>query len=109
MDEEYQKYDRNGEKLGTILIHVVVENFTRGYSIFENHAGCEKGYFVTKEGDHIPLAKYQDREKYKSGYKDQIINIPDIILIDLDRNEVVNIEGEKYSFRQNGIKELLFY
>jgi len=53
MNKHYWKYDTDGEKLGTIFIHLVVENFTQGYSIFENHAGCEKGYFITKTGEHI--------------------------------------------------------
>lgn len=65
-NKNYWKYDTESEKLGTIFIHLVVENFTQGYSIFENHAGSEKGYFITKEGEIIPLAKYKDRTKYKS-------------------------------------------
>lgn len=109
MNKDYWKYDTDGEKLGTIFIHIVVENFTKGYSIFENHAGCEKGYFITKSGDHIPLEKYKDRTKYKAGDKEQIIHIPDLILIDFGRNEVINVEGKKYSFRQNGIDELANY
>ena len=67
LNKNYWKYDTDGEKLGTIFIHLVVENFTQGYSIFENHAGSEKGYFINKEGKSIPLAKYKDKEKYKSG------------------------------------------
>jgi len=106
MNKDYWKYDTDGEKLGTIFIHLVVENFTQGYSIFENHAGCEKGYFITKKGDHIPLEKYKDREKYKGGDKEQIIHIPDLILIDFGRSEVINVEGKKYAFRKNGISEL---
>jgi len=109
MNKEYWKYDTDGEKLGTIFIHLVVENFTQGYSIFENHAGSEKGYFITKNGDHIPLAKYKDTAKYKAGDKEQIIHIPDLILIDFGRNEVINIEGKKYAFRKNGIEELKNY
>lgn len=106
MNPNYWKYDLDGEKLGTIFIHLIVENFTRGYSIFENHAGSEKGYFVTLENEHIPLAKYKDRKKYKAGDKSQIIHIPDLILLDFDRSEVINIEGKKYKFRHNGIAEL---
>jgi hypothetical protein len=106
---EYWKYDADGEKLGTIFIHVVVENFTEGYSIFENHAGCEKGYFITKEGNPIPLAKYKDRALYKNGDKSQNIEIPDLILIDMGRCEIINIEGKKYRFRHNGIEELKGY
>ncbi len=105
----YWEYDTEGEKLGTIFIHLVVENFTNGYSIFENHAGCEKGYFITKEGEAIPLAKYKDREQYKAGDKEQIIHIPDLILIDFGRTEVINIEGKKYKFRSKGIAELANY
>jgi len=107
--KDYWRYDMSGEKLGTIFIHIVVENFTEGYSIFENHAGSEKGYFITKDGNYIPLAKYKDTAKYKAGDKTQIINIPDLILIDFGENEVIDIEGKKYTFRQNGIKELENY
>jgi hypothetical protein len=106
---DYWHYDREGEKLGTIFIHIVVESFTKGYSIFENHAGSEKGYFITAKGEHIPLAKYEDREKYKAGDKSKIIPIPDLILIDFGRSEVINIEGKKYKFRKDGIKELKNY
>ncbi len=106
MNLNYWKYDTDGEKLGTIFIHLVVENFTQGYSIFENHAGCEKGYFIPLKGEPIPLEKYKDREKYKSGDKNQIVHIPDLILIDFGRSEVINIEGKKYAFRKNGIAEL---
>lgn len=107
--DTYWHYDRSGEKLGTIFMHIVVDNFTDGYSIFENHAGCEKGYFITSKGEHIALEKYRDRDAYKSGDKSQIINIPDLILIDPGRGEVINIEGKKYTFRQNGIDELAGY
>ncbi len=105
----YWKYDTEGEKLGTIFIHLVVENFTQGYSIFENHAGSEKGYFVTPEGNAIPLAKYKDREKYKAGDKEEINHIPDLILIDLKLGEIINIEGKKHKFRSKGISELKNY
>ncbi len=109
MHNDYWKYDTDGEKLGTIFIHIVVEGFTAGYSIFENHAGCEKGYFITATGEPIALEKYKDRTLYKAGDKEQIAHIPDLILIDFGRSEVINIEGKKYKFRQNGIDELNNY
>ena len=102
----YWKYESTGEKLGTIFIHIVVENFTEGYSIFENHAGCEKGYFITKDGTYLQLEKYTDRNAYKEGDKSQIVNIPDLILIDFGRSEIINVEGKQYHFRQDGIDEL---
>ena len=109
MHDEYWHYDTSGEKLGTIFIHIVVESFTSGYSIFENHAGSEKGYFVSAKGEYIQLAKYSDRAKYKAGDKNEIIHIPDLILIDLGKSEIINVEGKKYQFRQNGINELKNY
>lgn len=105
----YWYYDLQGEKLGTIFIHIVVENFTESYAIFENHAGCEKSYFITANGDHIPLAKYYDLAKYKAGDKNQIVFIPDLVLLDIKDNEAITIEGKKYQFRQNGINELAGY
>lgn len=88
-----------GEKLGTIFIHIVVENFTEGYSIFENHAGCEKGYFIKPDGTPVALAKYSDRQKYKEGDKSQIIYIPDLVLIDIVENESITIEGKNTRIR----------
>lgn len=105
-DKRYWKYETESEKLGTIFIHIVVENFTNGGAIFENHAGCEKGYFITKDGKPIPLEKYSDREAYKGGDTSKIISIPDLILIDFGRCEIINIEGKKYEFRHKAIEEL---
>ncbi len=104
--DAYWKYETKGEKLGTIFIHMVVGNFTKGFSIYENHGGCERGYFITSDGKHIPIEKYSDRTAYKAGNKKNIISLPDLILIDFGRSEIINIEGKKYQFRQNGIEEL---
>lgn len=109
LPEDYWHYETQGEKLGTIFIHICVENFTTGYSIFENHAGCEKGYFVTPAGDHIALKKYSDRNAYKAGDKDAIVFIPDLVLIDVDETEAITIEGKKYVNKQRGIEELKNY
>lgn len=106
MPKNYWRYDFSGEKLGTIFIHLVVENFTQGESIFENHAGCEKGYFFPLNGAPIPLAKYKNRELYKKGDKSQIIEIPDLILKDVEEKEIINIEGEKYINRNAGISQI---
>lgn len=109
LPNRYWHYDYQGEKLGTIFIHIVVDNFTEAYSIFENHAGCEKGYFQTSKGLHIPLAKYADRDAYKMGEKDKIIFIPDLVLLDIKENEVITIEGKKFKNKKQGIKELNNY
>jgi hypothetical protein len=109
LPKEYWHYETEGEKLGTIFVHIIVENFTQGYSLFENHAGCEKSYFFTSNGDYIPLKKYTDREKYKKGDKNKIIYIPDLVLIDLNGKIIIDIEGKKYEFREKGIEELNNY
>lgn len=98
-----------GEKLGTIFLHIVVENFTESYSIFENHAGCEKGYFKTANGEHLALAKYADKDAYKAGDKNQIVFIPDLVLLDINKKESITIEGKKYHNIQQGIDELNNY
>ena len=105
-DINYWKYDLSGEKLGTIFIHLIIENFTQGFSIYENHAGCERGYFYTSTGEPIVVGKYIDKEKYKSGNKSQIIHIPDLVIADFERLTIVNIEGKKEENVQQGIKEL---
>jgi len=71
--KKYWKYETEGEKLATIFIHLVVENY---------------------------------RERYKNGDKTKIINIPDLILIDFIRSEIINIEGKKYNYRKKAIEEL---
>lgn len=106
---DYWHFECNGEKLGTIFIHLAVEAFTLGYSIFENHAGCEKSYFRKSNGDVVPLEKYSNREEYKSGNKNAIAHIPDLILLDIEHLEVLNIEGKTYTNRANGILELANY
>lgn len=106
MNKDYWKYDKSGEKIGTIFIHLVVEEFTYGFSIFENHAGSEKGYFFPLNGEPVPIKKYKDTAKYKGGDKTQIIEIPDLILVDNKEQEIINIEGEKYSNRHKGILQI---
>lgn len=106
---DYWHYDTTGEKLGTIFIHITSENFENAYSIFENHAGCEKGYFMTDKGEPIALPKYVNRTAYKQGDKTSIYYIPDLILFDKEKKEIINIEGKKYENMLLGIQELNNY
>lgn len=108
-DIPYWRYDESGEKLATIFLHLVVENFTEGYAIFDNHAGSEKSYFLTKNNEYIPLAKYEDRDAYKAGDTTKIVHIPDLVLLDPNTMEVINIEGKKYENIEKGINDLNNY
>lgn len=107
--KQYWKYDKTGEKLGTIFVHLATEFFTNGVAIFENHAGCEKGYFIKNDGTCVPLPKYTDRDAYKNGDHSKIYFIPDLVLYDKERAEVINIEGKTFENRQKGIIELENY
>lgn len=107
--DDYWRYDTSGEKLGTIFIHLAAQAFTDGYSIFENHAGCEKGYFMTSDGTEIAIEKYVDREKYKAGDKDARMSIPDLVLLDLQNMEVINTEGKKIENMDAGVEQLKKY
>ncbi len=104
--EDYWHYEVNSEKLGTIFIHIVVENFSKGMSVYENHAGCERGYFITSKGEHLTVQKYLDKAAYKAGDKKQIIHIPDLVIIDFSRTKIINIEGKQYRTMLQGIKDL---
>ena len=106
LPKAYWKYTTETEKLGTIFIHLVVEALTNANAIFENHAGCEKGYFQTHRGEYLPLEKYQDKDLYKSGDTSKRVSIPDLILFDRDRNEIINIEGKTFQNRRRGIEQL---
>lgn len=102
----YWKYDYTGEKLASIFIHLIIEEFTSGFSIFDNHAGCEKSYFINSKGEYYPIKKFLDRDAYKNGDKNQIIHIPDLIILDPKRDEIINIESKTYENRFRGIEEL---
>jgi hypothetical protein len=102
----YWEYDRTGEKIGTIFLDIVVDEFSNGFTIYHNHAGCERGYFLTQDGQKLVIGKYTDREAYKAGDKSQIINLPDLVLRDEDEKEIINIEGEMYKNAKAGILQL---
>lgn len=109
LSETYWHYETKGEKLGTIFIHTIVENLTNGFSVFDNHAGCEKSYFSTVDGRYIPLMKYEDRDLYKAGDKSKRLSIPDLVLIDIETKESITIEGKTFANRYKGIEELKLY
>jgi len=106
MPSTYWYLEKNSEKLGTIFLHVVVENFTKGKSIYENHAGCERGYFITKDGQHLAIDKKIPEIDTIANTERRNIEIPDLVLIDLQRTEIINIEGKTYQNIEVGIREL---
>lgn len=106
--ENYWHYDISQEKIASIFLHVAIVAYTEAKVIYSNHGGSERGYFLHNTSGPVAIEKYQEgkREKYKSGDKTMIIYIPDIIIFDQKRNQIINVEGKKYSTRKAGIREL---
>jgi hypothetical protein len=109
LPEEYWQLEKQKEKTGTIFAHVIMENLAGGMLVYENHGGCERGYFTAYsngQGMPVVIPKYTDKVKYKAGDKTAIVYIPDLVFFDKSRNEVINIEGKTYKNRDKGILEL---
>lgn len=105
-NKDYWHYEIVGEKLATIFLHLVIEHFTNAKSVYENHAGCERGYFFAPNGEAIVVAKYKDRIAYKDGDNSAIVAIPDLVINDIHRSEIINIEGKKFVAVNVGLNEL---
>jgi hypothetical protein len=104
--DDYWRYESTGEKLGTIFVHLTVEEFSKGFAIYENHAGCERGYFYTAAGEPISVGKRLLDDDGNMAKEAEKIAIPDLIVIDIDRMEIINIEGERAVNVLAGIEQL---
>jgi len=93
LPSRYWRYDVSGEKVGTIFLHIVLDLCGRSQVIYDNHAGCERGYFWTQEGTPLTLPK-QIKAGDASGRKRKF-PLPDLVFADPDRRVVVSLEGEK--------------
>lgn len=90
----------SSEKMTSILLHIL--SLYHGlYGVYENHAGCERGYFRTKNGKLIALPK-----KDKHG---ENLYLPDVVLFDEGTNYILLVEGKKLSTLANGIEEIKYY
>jgi hypothetical protein len=106
--ENYWHYELSQEKIATIFLHVALLAYTDTKIIYANHGGAERGYFVHKTLELLAIPKYQHGKKkfYKAGNKKMIIFLPDMIVYDSKRNEIIDVEGKKFSTRKAGISEL---
>lgn len=98
--EKYWHYEKSSEKVASILLHVMCSNVGIRY-IYENHAGCERGYFKNANGDLITLPK-------KDTHGDNLL-IPDVILSDTINRNIYLIEGKKLNTLQAGLVEIEDY
>ena len=100
LPETYWHYDNSSEKIASILLHIAGE-YNGLKEVYQNHAGCERGYFKTKTIPPIALPK-KDKN-------DIILNIPDLILYDEKSNEIILVEGKKLSTLRKGLEEIQYY
>ena len=99
--DKYWHYEVNSEKVTSILLHILAEN--KGIiEVYQNHAGCERGYFITKSGNYLTLPK-----KDKSGNEN--LYIPDLILFNKPSDDIILIEAKKFSTLNQGLIEIANY
>ena len=100
MPDLYWHYERRSEKMADILLHV--QTMYHGmYCVYENHAGCERGYFRTKAGRLVTLPK-----KDRNGVN---LYLPDVVLYDEPSNYILLVEGKMLSTLEKGIAEIENY
>ncbi len=100
LPEYYWHYERNSEKMADILLHI--QAIYGGMNcVYENHAGCERGYFNDKNGIPITLPK-KNRE-------DINLFLPDVVLYDAATNYILLVEGKKASTLKQGLAEIENY
>lgn len=100
LPDKYWHYEISSEKITSIFLHVIGEYYgIKG--IYQNHAGCERGYFKTKNNDLIALPK--------KDFNGENLYLPDLILHDPKTNFIILVEGKKINTLQNGIDEIKYY
>lgn len=96
----YWHYEKTSEKMADILLHI--QTMYHGMEcVYENHAGCERGYFHPKEGVPFALPK-----KDRNGRN---LYLPDVVLYDRGTNYILLVEGKKLSALRQGIQEIEQY
>tara|TARA_Y100000741_G_scaffold77027_1_gene56172 strand:+ start:263 stop:1651 length:1389 start_codon:yes stop_codon:yes gene_type:complete len=94
--KNYWYYENTGEKVASILLHLIC-NYLDFKSIYENHAGSERGYFYTSNRTEIVVNKK---------YNGQNINLPDYVFSDEKTKTIFICEGEMFSNYKKGIAQL---
>lgn len=101
LPEKYWHYEISSEKVTSILLHILAEN-NGLLEVYQNHAGCERGYFITLSNNLITLPK-----KDSGGVEN--LYIPDLILFEPKTRTILLIEAKKLSTLNIGIEEIKHY
>jgi hypothetical protein len=96
----YWHYEKSSEKITSIFLHILGE-FNNMKEIYQNHAGCERGYFILPDNSSISLPK-----KDNTGNN---LYIPDLILYDQVNNIILLIEGKKLNTLNLGLQDIENY
>lgn len=100
MPEHYWNYSTSSEKVASIFLHLTCQ-YSGIHGIYENHAGCERGYFRSQNGELIALPK-----KDLNGIN---LYLPDVVLCDTSVMKIYNVEGKRLSTLAEGLRELETY
>ena len=101
LPDSYWHYEKKSEKMASILFHIACE-YLGLKEVYQNHAGCERGYFKSVTGELITLPKYCGSDNHN-------LLIPDVIMRD-DSNKIVYLmEGKKLTTLSNGLAEIEGY
>jgi len=92
LPSQYWSYENSSEKIVTIFLAILFLEDPMIEIIFENHAGCERGYFEKPNREKIQLPKD--------------IKLPDMIVLNKREGEILIIEGEKYNNIEKGVHQL---
>lgn len=115
---EYWHYEISSEKVASILFHISCENLGLK-EVYQNHAGCERGYFKTLAGKLETLPKYcgndssgnvialKNKNTFAVNKRDLLI--PDVIMRDDNSKTIYLMEGKKISTLANGLREIEEY
>lgn len=100
LPEYYWNYACTSEKVASIFLHLTCI-YGGLYGIYENHAGCERGYFRTRSGMLLALPK-------KDRFGENLL-LPDVVLCDEEKRCIYNVEGKLLSTMYAGIEEVETY
>ena len=115
---KYWHYEKSSEKVASILFHILCENAGL-QEVYQNHAGCERGYFKSKNGELYTIPKYCGEDstgkvialdnKKTPARNIRDLLIPDVIIQDESNKIIYLIEGKKYTTLNKGLKEIEDY
>ena len=95
LPSEYWTKEVRSEKMATIFLHVILSRLDNVEAIFDNHAGCERGYLKLNDGTFQTLPK--------------TIFVPDLVICDHNNHKILDIEGKKDTNVELGISEIENY